>query len=117
MRKAELPRTVNENGFSPEKSSPGKGSRGKQTNARAKEQEGKTVVLIGDEAATWGIIGLRDTIRADAAQAIAALRSAGIGRVISYHSSKPRTLSGADWRPHRRRSFRPPIAPHRRRRA
>lgn len=55
------------------------------------EQEGKTVVLIGDEAGTWGIIGLRDTIRADAAQAIAALRSAGIGRVIMLTGDNERS--------------------------
>ena len=55
------------------------------------EQEAKTVVLIGDEAGTWGIIALRDTIRADAAQAIAALRSAGIGRVIMLTGDNERS--------------------------
>lgn len=55
------------------------------------EQEGKTVVLIGDAAGTWGIIALRDTIRANAAQAIAALRSAGIGRVIMLTGDNERS--------------------------
>ena len=42
------------------------------------EHEGKTVVLVGDATGPWGIIALRDSVRDNAAQAIAALRSAGI---------------------------------------
>ncbi len=46
------------------------------------EHEGKTVVLIGGDDEVWGVIALRDTLRPDAAQAIAALRSSGIKRVV-----------------------------------
>ncbi|MGX9948426.1 heavy metal translocating P-type ATPase (plasmid) [Bradyrhizobium denitrificans] len=55
------------------------------------EREAKTIVLIGDEASAWGIIALSDTIRADAAQAITALRSAGVGRVIMLTGDNERS--------------------------
>lgn len=44
------------------------------------EGEGKTVVLLGEEAGVQGIVALRDTVRHNAALAIAELRSAGITR-------------------------------------
>ncbi len=40
--------------------------------------EGKTVVLVGDERGPWGLVAIRDTIRPNARQAIAALHELGV---------------------------------------
>ena len=42
---------------------------------------GNTVVAIGDEEAVWGLIAIRDQVRANAKDAIAALRAAGVSRI------------------------------------
>ena len=44
--------------------------------------EGKTVVLVGDDTAVYGLIAIQDTIRANARQAIAGLRQAGVKKVV-----------------------------------
>ncbi len=44
--------------------------------------EGKTVVLLGDEQAPWGMIAIRDNIRPNAQKAIDALHAAGIDKVV-----------------------------------
>jgi heavy metal translocating P-type ATPase len=46
------------------------------------ESEGKTVVLVGDEEAVWGLIAIRDNLRHNASRAVAGLRAAGINKTI-----------------------------------
>lgn len=46
------------------------------------QEEGKTVVLVGDQQAVMGAIALRDEIRPEATKALEELRNAGIRRVI-----------------------------------
>jgi Cd2+/Zn2+-exporting ATPase len=53
--------------------------------------EGKTVVVAGDEGRAWGLIALRDTIRANAAQAIAGLGRLGIRRTVMLTGDNERT--------------------------
>ncbi|MEP7126733.1 MAG: heavy metal translocating P-type ATPase [Byssovorax sp.] len=48
---------------------------------RRLEAEGKTVVLVGDQA-VWGLLALRDTVRPEARAAVAALRKLGIRHVV-----------------------------------
>jgi Cd2+/Zn2+-exporting ATPase len=53
--------------------------------------EGKTVVAVGDDGDVWGLIALRDNIRANAAQAIAGLDRQGIGRTVMLTGDNERT--------------------------
>ena len=46
------------------------------------QSEGKTVVVLGDELAAWGLIAIRDNIRSNASDAIAAMYSAGAEKVV-----------------------------------
>jgi len=46
------------------------------------QREGKTVILVGDEQAIWGLIAIRDSVRPNARIAIAALHKAGIQKVV-----------------------------------
>ena len=48
----------------------------------AQERQGRTVVALGDEREVWGLIAVADTARPEAALAVAALRRAGIERVV-----------------------------------
>ena len=43
---------------------------------------GHSVVVVGDDSEVYGFIVLADTIRPNAAQTIAALRAAGVGRLV-----------------------------------
>lgn len=45
------------------------------------QSQGNTVVVIGDESALWGLFAIRDQVRANAKDAIAALRAAGVLRI------------------------------------
>nr|MCU0493312.1 heavy metal translocating P-type ATPase [Chloroflexaceae bacterium] len=45
------------------------------------EQQGRTVVLLGDEQ-PWGMIALADTLRPEAAATLAALRRNGVQRIV-----------------------------------
>lgn len=54
------------------------------------QSQGKTVVLVGDEKAPWGLIAIRDTIRANARQAIQKLHAAGV-RVVMLTGDNERT--------------------------
>jgi Cd2+/Zn2+-exporting ATPase len=47
----------------------------------AQETQGRTVVLLGDEV-PWGLIAIADTVRPEAAAAVARLKSSGIERVV-----------------------------------
>lgn len=53
--------------------------------------EGKTVVLLGDEQAPWGMIAIRDNIRPNAQKAIDALHAAGIDKVVMLTGDNERT--------------------------
>ncbi len=53
--------------------------------------EGKTVVVIGDEKAPWGLIAIRDNIRSNAAKAIDALHAAGVQKVVMLTGDNERT--------------------------
>jgi len=53
--------------------------------------EGKTVVVIGDEKAPWGLIAIRDNIRSNAAKAIDALHEAGAQKVVMLTGDNERT--------------------------
>lgn len=46
------------------------------------ESEGKTVIVVGEADRPWLVLGVRDEIRPGAADAIRALRGAGIERIV-----------------------------------
>jgi Cd2+/Zn2+-exporting ATPase len=46
------------------------------------EEDGKTVVLVGEASEVWGLIAVRDELRPNAKQAIAGLHAAGIRKVV-----------------------------------
>jgi heavy metal translocating P-type ATPase len=46
------------------------------------QDEGKTVVVVGDEKAPWGVIAIRDNIRPNATEAIDTLQAAGMKVVM-----------------------------------
>jgi Zn2+/Cd2+-exporting ATPase len=47
----------------------------------AQETQGRTVVALGDEQ-PWGLIAIADTVRPEAAEAVAQLKRAGVERVV-----------------------------------
>jgi Zn2+/Cd2+-exporting ATPase len=53
--------------------------------------EGKTVVLLGEETAVYGLIAIRDNIRENACQAIANLHKVGIKKVVMLTGDNERT--------------------------
>ncbi len=55
------------------------------------QAEGKTVVLLGEETAIYGLIAIRDNIRDNAHQAIVNLRKAGIKKVVMLTGDNERT--------------------------
>ncbi len=55
------------------------------------QNEGKTVVIIGDEKLPWGLIAIRDQIRPKAKAAIKALHDVGIGKVVMLTGDNKRT--------------------------
>lgn len=65
--------------------------------ARGNEQvsrlqaEGKTVIVIGDNLAAWGLIAIRDEIRPNARKAIHELHSVGIQKVVMLTGDNERT--------------------------
>ena len=54
---------------------------------------GKTVVVIGDEKAAWGIIAIRDNIRPNARQAIEELHTVGVKKVVMLTGDNERTAA------------------------
>ncbi len=52
---------------------------------------GKTVVLVGDENAVWGMVAIRDNIRPNARRAIDALHAAGVEKVAMLTGDNERT--------------------------
>lgn len=55
------------------------------------QSQGKTVVVLGDEQAPWGMIAIRDNIRPNAAKAIEALHAAGVQKVVMLTGDNART--------------------------
>ncbi len=55
--------------------------------------EGKTVVVIGEEKAAWGIIAIRDNIRPNAREAIDKLHKVGIKKVVMLTGDNERTAA------------------------
>lgn len=55
------------------------------------QDEGKTVVLVGERSAAWGLLALRDNLRENARQAVDALRTLGIERVVMLTGDNQRT--------------------------
>ena len=53
--------------------------------------QGKTVVVLGDEEAPWGLIAIRDNIRPNARKAIDALHAAGAQKVVMLTGDNERT--------------------------
>jgi Cd2+/Zn2+-exporting ATPase len=49
---------------------------------QAQERQGRTVVLLGHERAPWGLIAIADTVRPEAAAALARLKQLGVARVV-----------------------------------
>jgi Cd2+/Zn2+-exporting ATPase len=57
----------------------------------ALQAEGKTVVLLGDEQRAWGMIAVRDNLRANARDAVRQLREAGVQKVVMLTGDNART--------------------------
>jgi Cd2+/Zn2+-exporting ATPase len=55
------------------------------------QSEGKTVVVLGDEEAPWGLIAIRDNIRPNAREAIAAIHAAGVDKIVMLTGDNQRT--------------------------
>lgn len=55
------------------------------------QDDGKTVILVGDHQSAWGLLALRDNLRPNAARAVAALRDAGIRHVVMLTGDNGRT--------------------------
>lgn len=57
------------------------------------QEDGKTVIVVGDDRTAWGLIAVRDNLRPNARQAIAALHEAGIRSVVMLTGDNPRTAN------------------------
>ncbi|HKS26518.1 MAG TPA: cation-translocating P-type ATPase [Pyrinomonadaceae bacterium] len=53
--------------------------------------EGKTVVVVGDEFAAWGLVAIRDQIRPNARKAIDELHKVGVEKVVMLTGDNERT--------------------------
>lgn len=53
--------------------------------------EGKTVVAVGDRAAVWALLAIRDNVRPNAKAAIAALHAAGVVKIVMLTGDNERT--------------------------
>jgi Cd2+/Zn2+-exporting ATPase len=55
------------------------------------QSEGKTVVVLGDEQAPWGLIAIRDNIRPNARDAMAAIHTVGVDKIVMLTGDNQRT--------------------------
>ena len=69
----------------------GAGLAGAEEQISRLQGEGKTVVVMGDESAPWGLIAIRDNVRENAKRAIAALHRVGVQRVVMLTGDNERT--------------------------
>jgi len=58
---------------------------------RRLQEEGKTVVVVGDQDRPWGLIAIRDNLRPNARQAIHALHESGAEKVVMLTGDNSRT--------------------------
>ncbi len=58
---------------------------------RILQEQGKTVVIVGEEKRPTGLIALVDTPRDESARAISALRASGVGRILMLTGDNART--------------------------
>ena len=57
------------------------------------QAEGKTVVVVGDDAAAWALFAIRDNVRPNARKAIEELRAAGVRTVVMLTGDNERTAA------------------------
>jgi heavy metal translocating P-type ATPase len=57
------------------------------------QSEGKTVVVVGDEGAAWGLIAIRDQIRPNARKAVEELHRVGVEKVVMLTGDNERTAA------------------------
>jgi Cd2+/Zn2+-exporting ATPase len=55
------------------------------------QDEGKTVIVVGDDRAAWALLAIRDTVRPNAASVVRALHEAGVRKVVMLTGDNPRT--------------------------
>lgn len=55
------------------------------------QAEGKTVIVVGDNLAAWGVIAIRDQVRPNARKAIQDLNGVGIQKVVMLTGDNERT--------------------------
>ncbi|NUR33916.1 MAG: cation-translocating P-type ATPase [Gemmatimonadaceae bacterium] len=55
------------------------------------QEEGKTVVVAGDQSGAWALLAVRDNVRPNAAAAIRALHEAGVRKVVMLTGDNERT--------------------------
>ena len=55
------------------------------------QAEGKTVIVVGDNLAAWGVIAIRDQVRPNARKAIQDLHNVGIQKVVMLTGDNERT--------------------------
>ncbi len=55
--------------------------------------EGKTVVIVGNESAAWGLIAIRDQIRPNARKAIDELHKVGVKKIVMLTGDNERTAA------------------------
>jgi Cd2+/Zn2+-exporting ATPase len=48
----------------------------------AQEQQGRTVILVGEPQQVWGALTLADTVRPESSEIVASLKAAGVERVV-----------------------------------
>ena len=57
------------------------------------QMEGKTVVVVGDDHAPWGLLGLRDTVRPNVVRAVRKLHDVGVKKVVMLTGDNPRAAT------------------------
>jgi Cd2+/Zn2+-exporting ATPase len=55
----------------------------------ALEAEGKTVMIVGDAQGAWGLIAVADTLRSESADAVRALKAAGVAHTVMLTGDSP----------------------------
>jgi Zn2+/Cd2+-exporting ATPase len=62
-----------------------------QDDIRRLQEQGKTVIIVGDQHHPWGLIAIRDNLRPNAQQAIQALHDSGIEKVVMLTGDNAQT--------------------------
>jgi Cd2+/Zn2+-exporting ATPase len=62
-----------------------------QAKSERLQDQGKTVVIVGDDEAPWALIALRDSPRSNSRAAVEALRATGVKRVMMLTGDTKRT--------------------------